>query len=170
VVTPTKKKLWERAKEIQMGDILKSGLPAITPEPSEISEGGYLAKARTDLMSGPYMQQLKYLEEMGSEMGLKVIEKKHFREAMAGMKKIGLEWVNGWGKTERHKPKKAVVPKKIKVLTVPKPKKKRQRLHTGRVGKVPKVLRPRIRDGQKTFSYPDSIWKVRAPRRKKRKR
>lgn len=49
-------------------------------------------------------------------------------------------------------------------------KKKRQRLHTSRNGKTPRVLRKPIKNGHRIFSFSDDIWKVRSPRKRGRKR
>jgi len=54
----------------------------------------------------------------------------------------------------------------IKALSIVKPKKRRNS-HVERSGKTMRALR-KI-DGVKVFSFPDSVWKVRKPRKRRRK-
>jgi len=63
----------------------------------------------------------------------------------------------------RQAKKDALAKKRRLKVTIPKPKakpKKRRRLHVGRNGKKPRIL--------KGFVFGDDVWKVRSPRRRKR--
>jgi len=247
LVFPKKNEILERAKRMEMVDIVGKGLPSLTPEDYELKESGSYERAKRDLMSPKstaFMQQRKYLDEMAGEMGLVVHARKYVKnleraekrlEKLQRKKIIKVE-PNGHSimflahmlkprtsfkmpkvKLPKMKPPKPKAEKKkqfgvfgpiaipktkkyevikphgtlqvgrilnmpsnvytwslarrgiIRKTQPPKPKKKRQRLHTGRNGKTPRYLRKRINDGQKSFSFPDSIWKVRSPRRRKRR-
>jgi len=145
-----------------------------------------------------YMQQRKYIDEMADEMGLVVFGRKKVKELQRAEKRLEKIERRGAIKVEpnghsimylAHMLKPRV---RFSLPTIRKPsirdvavtvgtvtrvaekarvqRKKRQRLHTGRNGKTPRYLRKRINDGQKTFSFPDHIWKVRAPRKRRKRR
>jgi len=152
-------------------------LPAITPEDYELKEEGVFIEARDELMRGEGRyagEQRRYLETMAQEMKLKVIRHIEFRKALAEMKKVGFEWGNGWIKRHLRQPKPrrevARIPR-VRIprephITVAKKKAKRKRSHTQRTGKTMRVLR-KI-DGVKVFSFPDDVWGVKKPRKKRR--
>ena len=187
MVTPTKRQILERAKRIEISDIVGKGLPAITPEDYELKESGAYHRAKMQLMSPKstaFSQQEKYLNEMANEMGLVVFARKKVKELEQAEKRLQQIEKRKAIKVEPNghsimflahmlKPRipfkmpKIFAPK-ISVVKAPKPQKKRQRLHTGRNGKTPRYLRKRIKDGQKSFSFPDSVWKIRSPRGKRR--
>ena len=84
------------------------------------------------------------------------------------IKKLEIELAYGKGKislSDYHKRYEQW--EKAKHTPIPKPK-KRVRLHTARNGKTPRVLRKRIKDGHRIFAFPDNIWKVRQPRKRRR--
>lgn len=64
---PTKEEILARATEIFMEERAKLGLPAITPEESELREGSYWERARSELMSGIRSELERYLSELESE-------------------------------------------------------------------------------------------------------
>lgn len=174
---PSRSEIERRAKERHMIRSTMHGLPAITPERHEVSETGGLVRARNELMRSEETrysgEQRRYLDTMAKEMGLKVLTKREFKQAEKGMGKVGYKWINGWGEREkakpkpraRKKPKKPLLPvvraPKISVPIIVAPKKKRRKRHVERAGKNMRKLRKRIKDGQKVFSFPDHIWKVR---------
>lgn len=84
---------------------VRAGLPAITPSEQELKESGMFQEAQIDLMrvdQEALSEQRRYLEEMASELRLKIISQK----GLATLKKeTGFEWTNGWTKHKR-KPKK----------------------------------------------------------------
>lgn len=188
--TPRKRDILERAKELSMMRV--RDLPAITPEDYELREEGTFTEAQRDLMRGEGRyagEQRRYLDTMAQEMKLKVIRHTEFRKALSEMKKIGFEWGNGWIKKHLPKPilrKKPRIPgvqiprvqipapPVVKISRAPKKvrikrkelKAKKRRLHTSRTGKTMRALR-KI-DGVKVFSFPDDVWGVKKPRRKKK--
>jgi len=171
-------------------------LPAITPEDYELKESGVFHEAKMELMSTSpkehhavsnqqvRSQMRSYVDDMAGDLGLVVFSRKKVKELQRAEKRLQkiekrraikvepnghsimylAHMLKPRGPFFMRAPKISIVP----VLKPPKPKKKRQRLHTGRNGKTPRYLRKRINDGQKTFSFPDSVWKVRPPRRKRR--
>jgi len=80
----------------------------------------------------------------------------------------------------RVKPKKDVIdqmvksvvqPTPIKLPTTPKKRtRKRTKSHTNRTGKTPQKLRKHIKNGKRLFAFADNIWKVRPPKRRRKKR
>lgn len=170
MVTPTKDQITERARRIEISDIVGKGLPALTPEDYELKESGAFERARRQLMttkSETFMQQRKYLDEMAGEMGL-VIYAKNYVKQLKKAEKRQLKW-------EAEQKKKlptngnsimflahALKPKKIfpKTPMVKMPKPKRMRNHSQRTGKIMRSIRKRVKDGQKVFSFSDSVWKV----------
>jgi len=86
---PSRKDIEFKAREIKFKEEVARGLPAITSERSELSEGGYLRRAQEDLMrrnSAVVMQQRQYLDEMAGEMGLVVLSRRNHKhlEKQAG--------------------------------------------------------------------------------------
>jgi len=80
---PSREEIESKAHAIRFEEDVRRGLPVITSERSELSEGGYIRRAQRELMrhgSEAYMQQRKYLDEMAEEMGLVVMEKRNHRE------------------------------------------------------------------------------------------
>ena len=127
-MTPRRKQILERARRIELSDIVRAGLPALTPEDYELKESGAFHRAKIDLMRSQktkvFAQQRKYLDQMASEMKLKVIRAKHFRQAESGMRKIGYDWTNGWTRTKVPQKKVRRAPKpEVKRVPKPKPKK-----------------------------------------------
>lgn len=59
------------------------------------------------------------------------------------------------------------LPDPAKILKQKTPR-KRQRLHTTRTSKVPRVLRKPIKNGHRVFSFSDDIWKVRTHKRRRK--
>ena len=172
---PSKSEILRKAKAKAIERQVVSGLPSITPTEHELKETGTFQEARIDLMrvdQEALAEQERYLQEMAGEMRLKVIP---LRELVALRRQTGYEYTNGWTK---HKPKRRVpisvkptVPKvkpkpaptkKLKRILFHHKKKKRQRLHVGRNGKKPRKL--------KGFVFGDDVWKVRKPRKKRRKK
>jgi len=109
MVTPTRKEILKRARVIEMKDIVGSGLPAITPEDYELKESGAYNVAKRDLMTSQHtearLQQRRYLDTMASEMRLKIMSKREFRQTEKLMGDVGYKWVNGWGKKKKAKPR-----------------------------------------------------------------
>jgi len=110
-------------------------------------------------------------------MRLKIIP---LRELAALHRETGLEYTNGWTRHKRKPPtarREALSPmptKKLKSIRRPilkrekaKPK-KRQKNHSERTGKTMRSLR-HVK-GVKVFSFPDSVWKVRKPRKRRRRK
>lgn len=56
-----------RATELFMQECARQGLPALTPEESELKEGGYWDRARSELMSGVKSQLEQYLAYLEGE-------------------------------------------------------------------------------------------------------
>jgi len=226
---PLRDQIEKKAIEIYMQEEGRRIGSYITPTTAELKEGGYYEKARRQLMTAPETrfneQQRKYLEDMASGMGLKVVPDKEYRKYEKG---VDVEWKQKqrmktaifereklrklWiGATEREKklrkalgrlrgkPKREKKPKLERVSlrkpldigaairgralkSVPpkppkhrkpsgifaiiepkvkaKPKKRRKR-HVERAGKTMKPLKKRIKNGQRIFSFPDDVWKVR---------
>lgn len=168
---PSKSEILQRALAKDMEKQFRAGLPGITPEESELKESGTFQEAREDLMRDPAQvsEQLKYLDQMAEDLKLKVIP---IKELHSLKRETGYEWTNGWTKHHKAQPKRKSIMPSIPPIRFPtaKPiihKPKRQRNHTQRTSKTMRVLRKRIKDGQRSFSFPDSIWKVRERRRRR---
>lgn len=186
--TPRKHEILRRAKEIAQERSFTHGLPSITPTEAELKETGVFEEARRELMgtrSAMEGQQMQYIHDVASEVGLKVVDPHEWKAKQRKVRK--LQWtVKGY----RHQLSKRnpVIPsiptidvtrkqrrktmKKMptilqleKQIVAPKPKRKRS--HTKRVGKTMRKLRHV--NGVKMFSFPDHIWKIKQPR-KRRKR
>lgn len=135
----------------------------------------------------------EYLHYTASELDLKVISRDIWRQSQRRI--AGLRWkLRGLSipslltpnlkdlKTSptlqpQSKPVKEVsrvkipaprIPK-IRAPKVPKKRPKKSPKKRARAGRVMRVQKPRIKDGVKSFAYPDHVWKVR-PVRRKRKR
>jgi len=170
MVTPRKEDILKKAEARAMEENVRMGLPAITPEEEELKETGQFEEARRDLMrvdQEAISQQTRYLQDMASEMRLRVIP---LRELYTLKRETGYEWTNGWTK---HKHGKPTVKKSTPQVTIKKPrvkpstvpimgKPKRRKRHVARNGKVPRKL--------KGFVFPDNVWKVRNYQSKRRKR
>lgn len=199
VVGVTKRDALDRARRIELSDIT-GDLPSITPTDAELKESGAYHKARIELMRNKateaQLQQEKYLNQLAGDLKLKVIP---IRGLGILKRETGYEWTNGWTKhgepTKERKIKvKPAQPVPIKHIVIGKkprryhkmtrkeriadsdkkirlkPKNKRLRLHTARNGKTPRVLRKAIKNGYRVFSFSDDIWKVKSPKRKRRKK
>jgi len=185
VVGITGREALKRARKLEMSDIT-GDLPSITPTDVELKESGQYHKARIEFMRNKateaQLEQRKYLDQIAGDLKLAVIPT---RGLSALKRETGYEWTNGWTKHEKRKekPKAMKKPKMEKLERVslrkpldigsairgaPKPKRKRQRLHTSRTGKTPKPLRKAIKNGHRVFSFSDDIWKVRSPRKRRR--
>lgn len=177
---PSKNEILQRAKAKAMEQQVRAGLPDISPTERELKESGTFQEARLDLMrvdQEALSQQMGYLQQMAGEMRFKVIP---LSELATLHRKTGYEYTNGWTKHKR-KPstvrKKVLSPaptKKLKSIRRPilkrekaKPK-KRQKNHSARSGKTMRALR-HVK-GVKVFSFPDSIWKVHKPRKRRRRK
>jgi len=221
-----------QARHMEIGD-------PTTSTPAELKESGFMHEARIGLMQSPTTpweaEQRKYIFEMASEMGYKVITKKEYRELQrlmsqpqnhkhvkSGRKPARLK--RDFAKTMKKKEKapagifgpisipktqkykvikpygtlkvgrilnmptnvdtsslvrRGIIKKRGKPLAIPKIKappitaivlgtpkrkvkrKKRKRNHSRRVGKTPRRLKKLVKNGKKSFSFPDHIWKVR---------
>lgn len=185
--TPRKHKILQRAKEIAQERAYLQGLPTITPTEQELKETGIYQEAQHELMGRKTeftMQQEKYVHDVASEVGLKVVDPFEWKEKQQKIRK--LHWkAKGFkhlAKTTHTiptipivnltKPHRRKTMKKMptvlqleKQITHPKPK--RKKFHTRRVGKTMRKIKHV--NGVKMFSFPDHIWKVRQPRRKKRR-
>ena len=110
-------------------------------------------------------QQERYVRNVADEIGLAVVPKTDYRKflkfQMAPIPKAVKNVVPNAAKIFLTSPapskRKKKQPKKTK-----KPKKR----HTQRNGKTMKSLRSIT--GVKVFSFPDSVWKVKQPRRRKK--
>jgi len=172
----------------------------ITPTEAELKETGVFQEAQHELMRGPETewdaQQRKYIDEMASEMGLKLISKREYaqlqrimqqpknhkyvkngkkpphlkRQFARTVQKTRIPQIMQIPRIQLPPPFRLTVPKTVIPIFPPQPfrRKKRQRLHTGRNGKTPRRLKKLIQDGKKHFSFPDHIWKVRQPRKQRR--
>lgn len=167
---PTKTEIIHHARRIELEDI---GLPTITPTEQELKEKGTFRKARLQLMRDPategQLQQRKYLDQLASELKLKLIPR---RGLVTLRKETGFEWTNGWTRHERGKvaPQAPLKPSKVvRRARIPQIKpKKRKKLHTTRTSATMRKLR-KVK-GVKVFSFKDDVWKVRKPRGRRRKR
>ena len=68
---PSREEILSRATQLFIQERSRLGLPAITPEESELKEGSYFEKARNELMSGLRSQlegYLAYLEDEASKV------------------------------------------------------------------------------------------------------
>ena len=177
MVLPRKADILQKAMAKDLERQFRHGIEPITPEESELKESGTFQEAKEDLMRDPAMvsEQLKYLSEMAGDLRLKVIPIKELRELKT---ETGYEWTNGWTKHEA-KPKRVSLRKPLDItsairgaptpkISLPKlpqpifqlPKQKHRKRRIQRTGKTMRVLRKRIKDGQKSFSFPDWVWKV----------
>lgn len=172
---PTKAEIIQRARRIELEDIT-GNLPAITPTTRELKESGAYQRARIALMRNKateaQLQQRKYLEDMASELRLKMVPRK---ELVRLRKEHGIEYTNGWT-IHRKKPRVTKkVPIKVAPIPLAKPSKvvrrkkrvpkKRKRNHSQRRSLTMRSLR-NVK-GVKVFSFKDDVWKVKKPRRKK---
>ncbi|RLC85158.1 MAG: hypothetical protein DRJ03_12380 [Chloroflexi bacterium] len=70
--TPKKEEILEKAREMYMKDMVKAGLPAITPEEKELIETGYFEEARRQLMQSEVTQiseeEMQYIRAMIEEL------------------------------------------------------------------------------------------------------
>lgn len=76
---PTKDEILSKAQELYVTEAVKAGLPAITPKEEELKEGNYFQRARDQLLSErseAIRAELGYLEQMASEVGMRVVPKK----------------------------------------------------------------------------------------------
>lgn len=188
---PTRTEILREAQRIELEDIT---LPSITPTSRELRESGKAYEARLRLMRSPategLMEQRRYVDTMAKELKLRVIPIPELRSLR---RETGMEWTNGWTRHRKVAPKARGKPQKIAtrkrrtrvqipkrkavIPTIPKPlrraptklkpKRKRQKNHSRRTAIIPRALRKRIKNGQKSFSFSDDIWKVRKPRRKR---
>ena len=78
---PTKEEILQRAKEMFMEQQARLGLPAITPEETELKEAGLFDQARADLMRGEDTktdpQILQYIDNLKAElepMGFSIVQ------------------------------------------------------------------------------------------------
>ena len=133
---PTKSEIQQRAKENYMTEQAKAGLPSITPETEELSEGGYIQDAQHELMRGETTEwtaeQRRYLDQMASDMGLVIVTKQDAKK---------LEQVEAQPQAQRtpQKPKEAPkTPKKPKateaVVRHPKPRQPKRKHLNNRSG------------------------------------
>lgn len=176
-ITPTAYELkegghWNRARRNLMSGRPNENLP--TRREAEAQQRGYLddmaAGMGLKIVSKREHGKLSKLQEiqhrghqaLKRERKLKK-ERKQFRWQLRGLKdalkRMGPQRVTAKPKPIPHlRPK--ILPKSIYTPKKPKRRKKRQKLHTQRAGKTMKVLKKRVRDGQKVFAFPDSVWKV----------
>lgn len=76
-VMPTKEEILEKARQIFAEESRKAGMPIITPEEDELKEGSYYDRARDQLMRDvARAEELKYIEEMARDLGLRVVSKR----------------------------------------------------------------------------------------------
>lgn len=186
---PRKHEILKKARGISMERAVIQGLPAITPTEAELKESGVYREARIGLMWGAsseaFAEQERYVSDMASEMGLVLLRKREHKQQLRKVEAfdvfkakypLKVVKVNGYKILLPTFPKPKIQPRKPRkrrsvISKVPvKPKrKKRKRNHSARIGKtMRKLLRP-MKNGKKVFAFPDSIWKVRQPRRKRRK-
>lgn len=192
---PSKAEIFSRAKEIAMEkQVITMGVEPITPTEKELKESGVYQEARLELMRGETTawesEQTRYIYEMASQMGLKLISKSEYAKLQRYLLKpenhlrvkkrlkptarmivearmlLGVYPQMPRPFTLRIKPKEMVKPKPrwVQIPAKPKPRKR----HTSRAGKTMRVLK-KI-DGVKVFSFPDHIWKTRKPRKQKLRR
>jgi hypothetical protein len=158
MVFPKKSEILQKALAKDLERQFRAGINPITPEESELKESGMFEAARTDLMrSNPaFSEQEKYLHDMAGEMGLQVIPIKGLSELT---RLSGWKWTDGW--SHEHKPervRKPFMPKPRHMAKIKHHHRKRHVSHNGRT-RTMRALR-HVR-GKKSFSFPDSIWKVR---------
>lgn len=119
VVGVTRKEALKRARKLEMSDII-GDLPSITPTDAELKESGTYHRARIELMRNKanvaQLQQEKYLNQVASELNLKVIPIR----GLATLKRAtGFEWTNGWTKHgAKAKPKSKPKPKPTPVVSI----------------------------------------------------
>ncbi len=176
---PTREEIQERATKRFFGDSLGS-LPFITPTRGELSEGGHLQRARIELMTSEEteakLQQRKYLDTMAQELKLRVIPK---RDLTTLKRETGFEFVNGWKRPKKVAPKPRVKPQKratrkrkapirppTKKAVVKRRKKKLGKISNNRNGRRSR----RWKQKKGTIFLPNSVWKAREPKRKRRKK
>lgn len=198
--TPHKHDILERAKNIALERQIRSGLPAITPSELELKETGAFQEAKLDLMrvdQEALSQQRHYLEEMAGELRLKIIPRKGLSLLK---RETGYEWTNGWTKRETKPKRKRKPKQKVKVKPQKREKVKPtiKQLMKGtvlsgyveaaRVKQLPKLVKPKKRKkrhversgltmralrkvkGVNVFAFPDDVWRVRKPRKKRRRK
>ena len=223
---PSKAEILARAEELAMErQVIGMGVEPITPTEKELKESGVFREARLQLMRAgetPWRsEQRRYIEDMASEMGLKLMSKKEYkalqklmmkpknhkfikqkRKPSPALLKEARKVVKAARKPKKKRRKRKVkkkeevkpqrptfkqlmkgtvltgyvearrvrqFPKPVKasVADMIMPKRKRRKRHVERVGKTMRKLR-KI-DGVKVFSFPDHIWKVKKPKKNKRK-
>jgi len=186
MVTPKKREILSKAKIMDAYDNVMKGLPAITPEEHELKETGTFREAQIDLMRneaiGQRLQMRKYLENMAQELNLRIVSRREFGRFQRFMLKPARGIVEKKKARVRGRvPPTIPVPKVIKDATVlgigvkgmPSrvaglgPAKKRKRKAPARPKRARTMRSIRHVRGVKIFSYPDEVWKVREPRRKK---
>ena len=186
---PTKYDIMVQAKK-EMAEInAKLGLPIITPEEEELRESGATREAKRTLMSTRSRyesEQRKYVEEMAGEMRLEVVPQRQYRrevkmaEAFEMFKEQYPKFVkkiNGYKITIPNlsfqmEPK--AIPMQISkahAQTIPRAvsiRKPRRRKATMKPKRTKTMRKLNGIKGVKMFSFPDNVWRVRSPRRKKR--
>jgi hypothetical protein len=84
MVTPTKEKILQRAKRMDLYEGIMKGLPAITPEEHELKETGAMQRATIDLMTSERTrarsQMRQYLEDMAKELNVRIVSGPEFRK------------------------------------------------------------------------------------------
>jgi len=86
---PTSREIERKAFEAKIQDDLKQGLPSLSPEREELSEGGYLVEAQRALMSENKAwreEQLRYLSQLASESGYVAIPQREYDQAFISPK------------------------------------------------------------------------------------
>lgn len=81
---PSDEEIEKRAIELFQEERAKRGLPATTPTREELKEWSYWERAKRELMSerqGAMSEQLRYLEEMASEIGYRIVPEKFAKKA-----------------------------------------------------------------------------------------
>jgi len=196
---PSKKEIEKRAKGLDIMRALKVGLPAITPERHELSESGTIREAQHDLMrtrAKARSQQAKYVHDVAEEVGLKVMERREFREHQKKVQAFDVfrkryptrvKKVNGYkiSLPVIPTPKIMKTPKRVKVRKPPKPKpsfktpsqitpkivtvtKPKKKRRKSHVERTGKTMRSLAKiKGVNVFSFPDDMWKVKRKRRRK---
>lgn len=189
---PSKEEILRRAEARAMEKQMTSmDIDPITPIEEELKETGEFHEAKLELMRGPetewQSEQRRYIDEMAGEMGLKVIGKREYAQLYKLMQKPK----NHIFVKRRMKPTPKLIAEARMLLGVfppvkppftvgfarmpqatPKPApliiRKPKRRHVARTSRT--MRSTRHVKGVKVFAFPDLIWKVRSPRRKRRRR
>lgn len=183
---PTKEEILRRAEARAMEKQMATmDIDPITPIEEELKESGEFHESRLELMRGPETawesEQRRYIEDMARGMGLRLISKREYAKLHNLMQKPR----NHIFVKQRMKPTPRLIAEARMLLgvfpkvktpftlgfakiprTTPKPTRPRKR-HVARTSKTMRSTR-HVKNVN-VFAFPDNIWKVRPPRKRRRR-